>query len=209
MSLRIGAENKRQVYLVIGLFAVIAVLGGWQIYGIFSTPSTPVRPTATPPVPAPRAPATAGILPAVAPPAQDARKLSNAGLDPTLHLDKLARNESVVYAGTGRNIFSAESAPVTIEKPVAGARTAQSAAPASAAPPPPPRPPAIDLKYFGYTQAKDKSIQAFFVHGEDIFVARTGEIVDHRYKVGSIQPSGVQVTDLSYNNTQTLPLAVN
>jgi hypothetical protein len=204
MALRLGAEKKWQIYLVVALFALIAVLGGWQIYGMFSTPSTPVRPTA--PAPAQRAPAAAVSLPATATPAKDAQKLNNAGLDPTLHLDKLARNESVVYAGTGRNIFSAESAPVRIETPAASARTAATLTPVV---PAVPRPPAIDLKYFGYTQTKDRSLQAYFVRGEDIFVARTGEIVDHRYRVGVIQPVGVQVTDLSYNNTQTLPLSAN
>ena len=202
MALRLGTEKKWQIYLVVALFAVIAVLGGWQIYGMFSTPSTPVRPTA----PAQHAPAAASSLPATATPANDAQKLSNAGLDPSLHLDKLAQNESVVYAGTGRNIFSADSAPVKIETPAASARMTAKMPPA---PPSVPRPPAIDLKYFSYTQTKDKSLQAYLVRGDDIFVARTGEIVDHRYRVGVIQPSGVQVTDLSYNNTQTLPLVTN
>jgi len=193
--MRLGTESKSKVYLLIGLLVVLFGYGGYQVYKIFGGGSTYTPPPAA--VPQYRA--------GMGPSGPDAQKLSNNGLDPTLHLERLALNESVEYSGTGRNIFSAQSAPV-IEEPI---KTARNDEPVVNLPPPPPQPPQapkIELKYFGYAQSKDKTIKAFLVHGEDIFMAKAGEIVDHRYKVGSISPGSVQITDLAYNNTQTVPI---
>lgn len=216
MAIQLGTENKRQVVVVIALFAFILGYGGWQVIKSLNAPSTSVRPVAVSNPPALRVPSqpaggqTSGT--ANSPSATqgtEAQKLNNAGLDPTLHFGRLAQTEEVEYRGTGRNIFSAESAqPVRIEAPAKSARENQVAVTTPMVPEVP-KPPAIDLKYFGYTLAKDKSIRAFFVHGDDIFLARTGEIVDHRYRVGTIMPASAQVTDLGYNNTQTLPLLAN
>jgi len=202
MAMKLGTENKRQVILVVVLFALILVIGGYEVFG---GPSAPARPQA-PARPEPAAAATNPPAMADKPSSgHEAEKLSNAGIDPALHLAKLAESEQVEYLSTGRNIFSAESAPAVIETPAASGRAQdQASVNTPPAPPEPPRPPAIDLKYFGFTQDRDKHLRAFFLHGEDIFVARTGEIVNHRYKVGAILPGSVQVTDLSYNNTQTL-----
>lgn len=214
MALPLGTEKKGQVYLVIALFVVIAIAGGYELKNEFFAPSAPVRLPAAPvvktrataPVATPAAGPTAG--PAAG---KEAQKLTNDGIDPRLRLAELARTEDVVYVGTGRNIFSADSAPAVIETPIKSPRPGPGQPGVNLPPavPQPPRPPAIDLKYFGYARDKDNAMQAFFVHGEDIFIAHSGEIVDHRYKVGSILPTGVQVTDLGYNNTQILPLQGN
>jgi hypothetical protein len=214
MALKVGTENKRNVIIAGVLFAVAV---GLAIYQLTGGPSTPPAPAPSPVQPitvrqAPTAPAirttTGGNLvrPGIGP---AARQVASSGLDPALHLEKLAMSESIEYAGNGRNIFSAESAPVPIETAAAGARPGPEVAAVNTGPPPPPQPPAIDLKFFGYSANKDGKREAFLLHGDDIFEAAAGEIVNHRYKVVTVDQHSIQITDLSYNNTQTLQLAAN
>ncbi|MGH9607944.1 MAG: hypothetical protein ACRD3N_19830 [Terracidiphilus sp.] len=203
MALKMGTENKRQVYLVAALFLLIAVIGGVEAYENFSGPSGPPRPA---PAQAVRQAAKSGSTQAGG---EEAQNLSLAAIDPTLHFGKLAQSEDVEYEGTGRNIFSADSAPVNIPAPIKTARAGGGPSVTVPHPAGPPQPPAIDLKYFGYTEGPNNGFEAFFVRGEDIFLAKDGQIVDHRFKVSDIEPGSVHVTDLAYNNTQTLARSVN
>ena len=207
MALKLGTENKKQVYIATALIAVVVLAGGYEFYDYFAAPAP--RPIPVQPAPGARPAAGPAQMSVSLVSGTEAQKLTNDGLDPTLHLDRLAQSEEVEYEGTGRNIFSADSTPVVIDRPLGPARPIQPNVTTPGPPPGPPKPPPIDLKYFGYTQAKDKSLKAFFVHGDDVFMAKTGEIVDHRYKVGTISPTSVQVTDLSYNSTQTLAVQAN
>jgi hypothetical protein len=190
MAISSGTENKRQVYMVAALFGIVALIAAWEIHGAFGSSSTLV------PLP------TAHNQAKLSSTASATQKSRIADLEPKLQNDHLARSESVEYATTGRNIFSGESAPVQIEAPAAPVRPIPVVL--NTAPPERPKPPTIDLKYLGYVLSNDKTYNALVTRGDDSFVARTGEIVFHYYKVGTIQPSGVQVTDLRFNNTQTI-----
>jgi hypothetical protein len=131
---------------------------------------------------------------------------TSAQLDPTLRMEAMLVTESLVYAGNGRNIFSANSVPVEIPKPVVPVRIKQGPPPPPPPPPGPPPPPPIDLKFFGIASAADGKRQAFLLHGEDVFLAFDGDIVQRRYKVISVSANSILVEDLANNNRQTLPL---
>lgn len=200
--MQMGLENKKQVYMLGGLMVLLAGIAVYEIFGGSSAPAPTPAPAATA---KPRASTASTVAGAAGP---QAVHLSNDGIDPSLHFDRLAMSEDVVYNGSGRNIFSADSVPLeAIPVPVKSARNV--APPPMPSVPEVPRPPGIDLKYFGYTQTEAKTLQAFLVHGDDIYLAKTGDIVNHRYKVVSIQPTGVEITDLGYNNTQRVPLTSN
>jgi hypothetical protein len=206
--MKIGSEDKKKVAVLGALLVVIVPVAIWELSGYFGGGTPTPRPVPAVTTPAQRnassrttATATTGSTSG-----PEAQRISGVDIDPNLHLDRLALSEDVEYAGTGRNIFSAESAPApNIPPPAAPPRGDTDVAVNQA--PPAPTAPQIDIKYFGYEQSKDKSTtHAFLIHGEDIFMAKTGEIVEHRYKVGNISPGSIQVTDMAYNNTQTLAL---
>jgi len=131
---------------------------------------------------------------------------TSAQLDPTLRMEAMLVTESLVYSGSGRNIFSASSVPVDIPKPIAPVRTKALPPPPPPPPPGPPPPPPIDLKFFGTATTPNGSRRAFLLHGDDVFLASDGEIVQRRYKVVSIGANSIVVEDMANNNRQTLPL---
>jgi hypothetical protein len=197
MALRMGSEDKKKVAIAGTLGLIVLFLVGKMLYENFSTPDA-----ATP------APAVVTTQPAAGgnSAAHPAAKLTTANLDPTLHPEWMAATESMTYSGTGRNIFSTQSAPVEVEKPKFNPRPQQVA---NLGPPPPPPPPPIDLKFFGFSAIKSGVRKAFLLHGEDVFIANEGDVVDRRYRVVKILPFSVVIEDLPYKNTQTLPLVQN
>jgi hypothetical protein len=207
MALKVGTEDKKKVYLAAGLGGVMLILlirFLWQTFG----PSPTAPPAPPPAVTVTRPAATTGetsqenaTTPAYG--GHQAAKVGGlAALDPTLHPEIMRQAESLEYTGRGRNIFSQFSAPPVIPKPIAPIRQAS----ADTGPPPPPPPPPINLGFYGYAAEKTGQKQVFLLKGDDIFIASEGDVVDRRYRVVKINPVSVQVEDIPYHNTQTLPL---
>lgn len=201
-AMNLGATNRRQTIMagVLGVLALGAVI---YVYEEVFADSTPA--------PAPVA-ATAPARPAGS--AANAKPVTSATLDPTLHMDAMLVSESLEYSGTGRNIFSMNSAPavpISIPKPVASVRPLPVPPPVPCPPncPPPPPPPPIDLKFFGVETASNGTRQACLLHGDDVILAFAGDIVLRRYRMISVDARSIQVEDMQNKNTQTLPLLAN
>jgi hypothetical protein len=188
---KLGLENKKKTAIAAGLL----VVGSYTLYSW-------LRPTddATP-APA----ATSAALPAAKSPAKPGTKkgpvLLAQSLDPTLRLDLLKTSEDVTYKGSGRDIFSSQAPlpeiPKTIQPVI------------DTGPPKPPPPPPIPLKFYGFSGSKTGPKQVFLSKGEDIFIAKEGQIVDRRYKILKIGPNSIEVEDVLNNNRQTLPLTAS
>jgi hypothetical protein len=189
--MKLGLENKKEV--VIAAIAVgFAMWYGFHQYTTGQSPSTASANTSGPNTP---------IRTTVRPRQQQQSTAVGAPtLDPRLRLDLLRSSEQIAYAGTGRNIFEDMAELPKTVTPV----TTRKDEPKG--PPRPPLPPPINLKFFGFANRPGEPKQIFLAKGEDVFIAKQGDIVDRQYKVVEIRNTEVVIQDLLNNNTQSIPL---
>jgi hypothetical protein len=139
-----------------------------------------------------------------------------SNIDPTLHLNLLAKLQGVQVEAGGRSLFEIgkepapaasvnDPGPIAVVKPFVGPQ----APPPPPPPPPDPKPPPIPLKFYGFVNpSKATNKRAFFLDGEDIIIAGEGDMVKKRYKIVRIGVNSAVVEDTEFktNNQQTLPL---
>ncbi len=138
-------------------------------------------------------------------------------VDPSLKTELLAKLEKLEPTGGARSLFEFGQAEAPVPPPPAVEKIkpfvkygpeAPAPVPTPAKPAPPPPPPPIPLKYYGYagTPKANAKRQAFFLEGEEIYVAGEGDVVKSRYKVDRIGVTSAVVEDTVSKNQQTLPL---
>lgn len=122
-------------------------------------------------------------------------------LDPTLRTDLLRDEENTQYESKGRNIFLLQA---ELPKPVQSPMAQQQTVPIYQGPPPPPP---INLKFYGYGNHPGQPKRIFLSRGDDIWVAKEGDVVDRRYRIVKINPTSVEIEDVLSNNRQSIPLS--
>jgi hypothetical protein len=206
MAIRLGTEDKKKRTIAMISVSLALTAIAYMVWELASGPSSAPPPSAQTSITQPAATPQSSVT--GQPQDHAAQKVESAtSLDPTLHPEVMATAENTVYSGTSRNIFSKDSLPpvqeAAIEKPIASARIGP------VVPSGPPPPPPIDLKFYGFAKQQNGRKLVFLMHGEDIFIAGAGDIVDGRYKVIQITDNSVVIEDLAYTNQQTLPLLVS
>lgn len=195
--MKIGAEDRNKL-IAAGSFGVLAL--GYLIYTLAGTGGS--SDTSNAPVVTTSRPAVTNTVSPVA----TVRSVPSH-LDPALHPEGMLLTESLVYSGSGRNIFLAPGTQVE----VAATRMPTPLASARYVPPigntGPPPPPPIDLRFFGTATLHGGKREAFLLRGEDVFVASPGDIVSRRYRIDTITLTAVEVTDLTNNNKQRLTMS--
>jgi hypothetical protein len=140
-----------------------------------------------------------------------------SAIDPTLHLDRLARLHNLAMEGGARSVFKEGSAPppeapkqvfIAVGPKPSDAQQVQVVPTPPPGPPPTPPPTPIPLKFYGFASAARSggAKKAFFLDGEDIQIAGENDVIRNRYKIIRIGVNSAVVEDTTDKHQQTLPL---
>jgi hypothetical protein len=223
----VGAGEKKKIMILAGLGVTLVV-----VWFINRDPSptvqapirVPVRPSSPGPrdipevspgprVVATRSPAGRGSIADFRPTLKLKEGTDVSKIDPSLHLDLLAKVKAVPLSGGSRSLFEFAQPPAPPPPEVAkiypkvGPNPPPPPPPAPVKPPTPPPPP-IPLKFYGYSgTARSSGLRsAFFLDGDDIVIAKETDMVRNRYKIVRIGVNSAVVEDTTNKNQQTLPL---
>jgi hypothetical protein len=137
-------------------------------------------------------------------------------VDPALGLHWLAKLKEVEPSANGRNLFQFGAPPPAEKKlpaePVV--KVARFVGPTYLPPPPPPGPKPeapprpVPYKYYGYATARVNGKRtAFFLDGDEIFLAKEGDVLKKRFRVVRLNATSVVMEDMDDKRQQTVPLA--
>ena len=183
--MKIGAENKKQVRLMIVLLVILLLVGVYNFVD-FGTSSA-----ASPASSSPSQPKKSGTS-----------QLADNTLDPRLHRETLAASQSIKYE-PGRNIFRMEEKPI---EPVETKVRLPMDVPMPPTPTPTPPPPPIPLKFYGFASRPNEQKKIFLDHDGEVYVVRQGDIVERKYKIVQINNANVIIEDVLNNSKETIQL---
>ena len=175
--MKIGAEDRGKVAAAGGLLLVAAVLFGQWV--------TAAVPSSGPAV---------GFR-AIGKPVL---RSDEPPVDPTLRLGTLRVTETTSYFGNGRDIFRIVEERREVEPgPRDETRVLEPPKVVVVAP--------IPLSFFGFSRKGGVST-VFLLKGEDVFLAKEGDIVDRRYKIVRVTRDAVEIEDLLSERSERLML---
>ncbi|MGH9476885.1 MAG: hypothetical protein ACRD1C_11220 [Terriglobales bacterium] len=193
--MKLGAEKKGEVIVLVVLLAVAALLLGRSLLAGFGGAA---------------APAPAAIAPAAGRPGVVSVTMS-VRMDPRLHLVKLAVLRAHPYRGDGRNLFHFGAAPpppptafqiASTQRALANERAAAARMAAQGPPPPPP----VPLQFYGFAISAGLPERVFVQFGQDSYVVAQGDTIAHRYQIEQVGKASVRVRDLMTQSVQEVPL---
>ncbi|MFL6351359.1 MAG: hypothetical protein ACJ74Z_05860 [Bryobacteraceae bacterium] len=216
-GVRMGLDPKVIVVVLIGVAAILFWYNSRGDEG--GNPSSAGRPsvTMTPPTVAGRSPAT-GTAAARRPSKNNdhgtlrlrAIDPTRGDVDPTLHLDFLARLQSITPSGSSRNLFQMGAAPLAdgAGKPIPHPIIAPKPLPPPVSRTPPLADINIPLKYYGFAKpiGKGENNRAFFLDGDNILIASEGDVLKQKYLVVELTATSARLEDTEVKKGKTLPL---